>query len=84
MAIRKTIQTESGVEVTDAYIRVEGVSLTSKNRVNFQVRAYADTTKSWFDQNQFKCSYDLGKSNPIAQAYDYLKSLPNYANAQDC
>lgn len=84
MALKKTLQTETGIEVKDAYIRVEGVSLTSKDRVNFQVRAYVDTTKSWFYQNQFECPYDLGKSNPIAQAYDYIKSLPVYAGAQDC
>jgi len=84
MAFRKTVQTESGVEVKDAYIRVEGVSLTAKDRVNFQARSYVDPSKNWFHQDQFECAYDMSKSNPMAQAYEHLKSLSAYAGSQDC
>jgi hypothetical protein len=84
VALKKTVQIESGVQVQNAYVRVEGVSLTAKDRVNFQVRFYVDPSKNWFHQDQFECAYDLNKSNPMAQAYEYLKSLDSYANAQDC
>jgi hypothetical protein len=30
------------------------------------------------------CKYDITGNNPIAQAYMYLKTLPEFASAKDC
>jgi len=30
------------------------------------------------------CAYDINGKNPIAQAYDHAKTLPEFAGAVDC
>jgi len=44
MAISKTVMTPHGIEVQNAYHRVEGLTLQSKNKLKFQVRASVDGT----------------------------------------
>lgn len=84
MAIKKTIITVHGIEVADAYHRVESVSLIGKDMITFHVRSYASTDKPFFAETVLTCSYNLERDNPITQAYAYLKTLPEYADAIDC
>jgi len=84
MAIKKTIITVYGLQAIDAYHRVEGVQLIGKDKVSFQLRAYADVDFAAVSDQSFECSYDLIGNNPIAQAYSYLKTLSEFADANDC
>lgn len=84
MAIKKTISTVYGLQAKDAYHRVEGIQLIGKDKVSFQLRAYADVDFAAVSDQSFECPYGLSGSNPIAQAYSYLKTLPEFANAVDC
>lgn len=84
MAIKKTIETLQGVKVQDAYCRVENVSLRGKDTIYFVLRSYADTSKSFFQEDNFLSAYDMSGKNPIAQAYEHLKSLPQFSDAVDC
>lgn len=84
MAFRKNITTVHGLNCADAYHRVEGLTLTQKNQISFFVRVYADADKKALDESIFYAPYDLTGDNPIAQAYEYLKSLPEFAGATDC
>lgn len=85
MAILKTVQTGFGIEIKDAYHRVENVSLIAKDKMTFQVRARVSSEQQTiFDEAAFRCRYDIGGDNPIAQAYAHLKTLPEYADAVDC
>ena len=84
MALKKTVKTSFGIEVSDAYHRVENLSLISKTQISFQLRSRIDANHSIFDETSFSCDYDITGDNPIAQAYDYLKTLPEYADAVDC
>jgi hypothetical protein len=84
MALKKKTQTGFGLEVLNAYCRVEGVRIIAKDRLQFQVRASVDGQMPHFSDNQHECGYDLNGANPIKQAYEHLKTLPEFAGATDC
>jgi mannose/fructose-specific phosphotransferase system component IIA len=83
MAISKTFTTEHGVTVEGAYIRVETVSLV-KSFAQARVSIYADTAKPFIQSDQVSFLVDLKGPNPIKQAYQFLKSLPEFSDAIDC
>jgi hypothetical protein len=84
MAFKKTTQTGFGFEVVNAYYRVEGVRLIAKDKLQFQLRSSVDGQTPHFSDSQHECSYDLNGVNPIKQAYEQLKTLPEFAGAIDC
>lgn len=85
MAILKTVQTAFGLEVVDAHHRVENVALVAKNKISFQVRSRVDAGQEMvFNEMHVECQYDINGENPIAQAYAYLKTLDEFADAVDC
>lgn len=85
MALKKTITTVQGFIAEDAYFRVEEVKLFGKDKIAFNVRGYKDDSgfPAFEDQSVF-CDYDLSGKNPIAQAYEHLKKLPQFADAFNC
>jgi hypothetical protein len=84
MAIRKQVVTPYGFVVADAYHRVEDATIIGKDKMNFSVKVYKDIDKVPFSSNSFVCAYDLAASNPLQQAYEHLKTLPEFAGAVDC
>lgn len=84
MALLKTIATDFGIEVKNAYVRVESLNLIGKDKIQFQVKSYAHVTAIPFGNTNVICSYDLNGENPIKQAYEHLKSLPEFAGSIDC
>lgn len=84
MALKKTTQTVFGLEVLDAYHRVEGVRLLAKDKIQFQLRSSLDGVLPHFSDAQHECAYAMDGDNPIAQAYNYIKTLPDFADAKDC
>jgi hypothetical protein len=84
MALEKTVTTPHGFDAVDAYHRVECTQV-SKDTMTFQVRAYKDNSGlPHFVDTSFNCAYDIRGNNPIAQAYQHLKTLPEFAGATDC
>lgn len=83
MALKKNESTQFGFDVPDAYQRVEHLKLR-KTSMEFQVSVYSDITKTAFNHKNYACGYDMQGANPIAQAYAYLKTLPEFAGALDC
>ena len=83
MALESNIQTKFGFEVPNVYIRVEGLRLPSKDEIKFQARFYAGIENPHFDDREYGCEYSLDGENPIKQAYEYLKTLPEFADATD-
>jgi hypothetical protein len=68
-----------------AYIRVENVS-GNKTRLYVDIKMYKDsafTTKP-IKQLVEKFSPNLDGKNFIAQAYEHLKTLPEFEGATDC
>lgn len=85
MALQKSTTTPHGFSAVDAYHRVECVRLDGKTEINFQLRSYKDATAPVaFADKAYTCVYDLDGLNVIAQAYYYLKTLPELAGALDC
>jgi hypothetical protein len=85
MALKLTKTTPQGFIATDAYHRVEYISLQNKNSIVFMVSSYKDESESQaFRSERNFCSYDLNGENPIKQAYLHLKTLPEFADAVDC
>ena len=95
MALRKIlslsgkgfVQTEYGlIETSEAtiqmnsYVKVETVSGT-KSEVSANV-SFSDGMKKFIKTYNF--AVDLDGENYIAQAYKYLKTLPEFEDATDC
>lgn len=85
MALKKTIQF-AGIDVVDAYHRIESVRTSGKTMLVAEVKSYAEpTTGVSFESSQFACPYDLSSAdNAFAQAYAHIKTLPQFADAVDC
>jgi hypothetical protein len=84
MALRKTTSAY-GIDIGDAYHRVENVWLQGKTAILFDLKSYKNNTQNEsFAKKTQGCSYDLNGKNPIAQAYDFIKTLPEFSGSQDC
>ena len=85
MALQKTQATSFGVIVQDAYFRVFGVSIPSKQVLEFSVNCYVSGSHQVPISSEWhSCAYDIAGDNPIRQAYLHLKTLPEFAGATDC
>lgn len=84
MAFKKAASTPFGINVSDAYHRVENISIVEKTKMVFQLKISVDGNFPDFSSDAYLCDYDINGSNPIAQAYTYLKSLPEFVSAVDC
>jgi hypothetical protein len=84
MALLKTVSTVHGLQAVNAYHRVEAVTLQNKETITFHVRSYLATDKPFFMESVLSCAYAIDGENPIKQAYEYLKTLPEFAGATDC
>lgn len=83
MAIMKNIELENGIKVDGAYLRVEFPSVT-KDKLTFNLRKYVSTDKPFFAEEVIECKYDIEGDNPFKQAYEYLKTLEEFKDAEDC
>lgn len=84
MALKKSITTVHGINLADAYIRVDAIRLATKSIIAFNVCIYADPTKPMVDGRPVECAYDITGANPVEQAYEHLKTLPEFSGAVDC
>lgn len=85
MALKKTVSTVFGIDVIDAYHRVENVEIQGKNAIAYRVRSYKDGSGLPFFEDRFITSeYDINGDNPISQAYSHVKKLPEFADAVYC
>lgn len=83
MAIIKDTELENGIKVYGAYLRVENISL-DKTDISFNIRKYVDKNKSFFSEDYLTCPYNIEGENPFIQAYEYLKTLEEFKDAEDC
>ena len=100
MALKKTI-TFAGVQVTDAYHRVEGFNVRRNwepdingdvgapqevaSAIDIRVRSYIDS-KAVHDIGERIFMVSCERANPasFAGCYVALKTLPEFAGAEDC
>jgi hypothetical protein len=85
MALSINHTTDSGINIPSAYLRIDEIHLIKKDKLFFHVSFYANKNEQIpFYKEMFKTSYDLSQSNPIAQAYDFLKTKSEFGQAVDC
>ena len=84
MALAKTVETVHGFQAVNAYHRVEAVRLESKTEMRFHIRSYTAVDKPFFVESVLSCAYAIDGDNPIKQAYEHLKTLPEFAGAVNC
>jgi hypothetical protein len=97
MALRKiieaegkaTIQTsigsiENGIQRVSfsAYVKVTSIN-GNKTQINANVNFKGDT-QQFNQQYVVPVSVESGATNFIAQVYEHLKTLPEFAGAEDC
>lgn len=86
MALNKNTKFK-GITVPSAYIRVNNFS-GNKDSIAFNVGFYGSTDENgqreMFDQKAYQCAYTLNGSNAVKQAYEHLKTLPEFVGAVDC
>lgn len=81
MALLKTT-TFKGITINDAYHRVWGVSV-SKDNLSFRVGVHVSADSEMIISSSHFCYYNIDGENPIRQAYEYLKALPEFNGATD-
>lgn len=85
MALKKTFFTSTQIEVADAYLRVDHLLIQEKTHLSYRVRVYQGLDAKFpIEEVPLSCAYDLAGKNPIAQAYEHVKSLPEFTDAVDC
>jgi hypothetical protein len=97
MALRKIIEVEgkSGIQTSfgvvengtqrvsfSAYVKVISIS-GNKHKVTAIVRLSGDVAQCT-TQYQVPVSVEAGSGNLIEQVYQHLKTLPEFAGAEDC
>lgn len=87
MALKKQITLKSNfgddVFFNNPYVKVNALH-GNKNSLRIDVNVHKTEGGVILDQHQFYFSPMLDGKNFIAQAYDYLKTLPEFAGATDC
>lgn len=87
MALKKTVSITTNLNTeaifTDAYIRVDNVKV-EKNFGQALVQTHKEKNGTVVSQMNYSFEYTLDGPNPIEQAYNHLKSLDKFTDAQDC
>ncbi len=83
MALQKSTTTETGFSAPNAYYRVCRVSIEKKTTLSFSLSAHTIPDLPAFELSNYVCAYDIAGENPIKQAYEHLKTLPEFAGAAD-
>ena len=85
MALEKSVVSPQGFDALQAYHRVENIGFLQKTNMTFNVVSYKNKdTNTEFARNNVSIEYDIDGANPIKQAYNHLKTLPEFAGATDC
>ena len=87
MALSKNynFKTKYGVDavINNCYIKVNSIN-TTKLFGTALVQFFPNDKSSVIEELPYQFAYDITGENPIKQAYEYLKTLPEFANATDC
>jgi hypothetical protein len=87
MALSKSITLKSNfcddVVFNNAYIRVVSIA-GDKHQLNVEAHYYKTKDGMFLHKTQSAFTPSLSANNFIAQAYDHLKSLPEFSGSIDC
>ncbi len=82
MALQKTVIFK-GITLDGAYLKIQSFS-GSKELLKFDLATHSRAGEQAITVASFEMPYSIEGANPIKQAYDHLKSLPEFAGAVDC
>ncbi len=74
---------EETVTTNQLYVKVDTIS-GNKNLITASVVLIDQESDKPVAYKQYQFALDLEGSNPIKQAYEYLKTLPEFTDATDC
>lgn len=87
MALTKTIQATNNFSesstLVDAYIKVARV-IGNKELITATTEVLSNNQEHLYYTETYEFKPDMDGSNFIKQAYNYLKTLPEFADATDC
>lgn len=93
MALQKSVTTEHGILITDAYHKIKSIRTNKQVDATFRglcvVDSFLDKTSSdagmpAFKTDNYSFVHDLSNpDNLYIQAYTYLKTIPEYTGAAD-
>jgi len=91
MALQKTITLNNGISLTDAYIKIIGLTVPSsveiggekKRFAHVQTSIQANAEGSLIELHTSDFEVHMNGSNFLAQAYANLKTLPMFEGATD-
>jgi hypothetical protein len=76
--------TVPNITTASAYHVITGID-GNKECLAFSVDVYEDSSKEvYLGKLRFAFTLDLEGPNPIKQAYQFLKTLPEFSDAVDC
>jgi hypothetical protein len=86
MALTNTFKISEGLLVSNAYIRVNSVTIVREEPTGATVNVYTDSqsTEQPIKSLCYRFNYDINGANAVEQAYLHLKTLPEFADATDC
>jgi hypothetical protein len=73
----------TGLVVENLYARVGTIEVSNKDSLYYGVEYFKDSDKEALMSSSYSCVYNIEGDNPIKQAYEYLKTLPEFADAVD-
>jgi len=82
MALTKTTIFK-GLPSIEGYYQVHSFK-GSKKELSFVVIMKAERNTSRLQTQEYSTNFDINGENPIKQAYEYLKTLPEFKDAVDC
>jgi hypothetical protein len=83
MALILNRELQNGLTVDSAYCTVGQISVVKKDKSVFTFITRAAKDKALLEESTHSFDYDIEGENPIKQAYEYLKTLPEFADAVD-
>ncbi|MGP5566393.1 hypothetical protein ACTXN8_03235 [Pseudomonas helleri] len=84
MAIKNTV-TFKGLVVDKAYIRVLMPTISPGNtRFEFVTHTMVSPESEALTATGYEAPYSLTGANPLEQAYEHLKTLPEFEGCTDC
>lgn len=82
MALIVNKKLKNGIMVDSAYARVEYIS-SNKNILGIQVKFYTSIENEALETINYQTDLKIDDSNYFKQAYEYLKTLEEFKDAED-
>lgn len=87
MALSKTLKIKTNldidVDVQNAYIKIASV-FGNKSEMTAELHICKAQGEEFVQRRTYAYPYQIDGANPIKQGYEFLKTLSEFAGAQDC